>query len=55
MTTVTAIHLPAPLWYGLLFFAGAWLLAQVAVHGGLPLARLSYGEDGGELGRAGLV
>ena len=48
-----AIHLPAPLDYALLFFAGAWLLGQVIVHGGLPLARLSYGDDGGELGRAG--
>jgi hypothetical protein len=48
-----AIHLPAPLDYALLFFAGAWLLGQVIVHGGLPLARLSYGDDGGEVGRAG--
>jgi nitrous oxidase accessory protein NosD len=48
-----AIDLPAPLDYALLFFVGSWLLAQVVVHGGLPLARLSYSEDGGELGRAG--
>lgn len=34
-------------------FAGAWLAGQVFVHALLPLARLSYGEDGGELGRGG--
>ena len=43
----------APLWAALAFYAGAWLLAQVLGHALLPLARLSYGEDGGELGRAG--
>jgi nitrous oxidase accessory protein NosD len=34
-------------------FCGAWLLGQVLVHAAFPLARLSYGEDGGELGIAG--
>jgi nitrous oxidase accessory protein NosD len=53
MGIAKAIHLPAPFDYALLFFAGAWLLAQVIVHGGLPVALLSYGEDGGELGRVG--
>ena len=43
----------APLWAALAFYTGAWLLAQVLGHALLPLARLSYGEDGGELGRAG--
>jgi Right handed beta helix region len=50
---VVALDVPAPVGFALLFFAGAWLLGQVIVQGGLPLARLSYGEDGGELGRAG--
>jgi Right handed beta helix region len=53
MGLVLALDVPAPLGFAFLFFAGAWLLGQVIVHGGLPLARLSYGEDGGELGRAG--
>ncbi|HEU4450026.1 MAG TPA: right-handed parallel beta-helix repeat-containing protein [Gaiellaceae bacterium] len=43
----------APLWAALAFFAGSWLLAQLLGHAVLPLARLTYGEDGGELGRAG--
>jgi nitrous oxidase accessory protein NosD len=43
----------APLSAALAFFAGSWLLAQALGHAILPLARLSYGEDGGELGRAG--
>jgi nitrous oxidase accessory protein NosD len=43
----------APLAAALAFYAGAWLLAQVLGHAVLPLARLSYGEDGGELGRSG--
>jgi nitrous oxidase accessory protein NosD len=53
MGIAKATNLPAPLDYALLFFAGAWLLAQTTVHGGLPVAFLSFGEDGGELGRAG--
>jgi nitrous oxidase accessory protein NosD len=35
------------------FYAGSWLLAQALAHAVFPLLRLSYGEDGGELGRAG--
>jgi nitrous oxidase accessory protein NosD len=46
-------HVGAPLWAALAFYAGSWLLAQVLGHAIFPLARLSYGEDGGELGRAG--
>ena len=37
----------------LALFGFAWLAAQVLGHAALPLLRLSYGEDGGELGRAG--
>jgi nitrous oxidase accessory protein NosD len=43
----------APLWAALLFYAVSWLLAQALAHAVFPLLRLSYGEDGGELGRAG--
>jgi nitrous oxidase accessory protein NosD len=43
----------APLWAALVFYAASWLLAQALAHAVFPLLRLSYGEDGGELGRAG--
>jgi nitrous oxidase accessory protein NosD len=43
----------APLWAALVFYAVSWLLAQALAHAVFPLLRLSYGEDGGELGRAG--
>ena len=35
------------------FFAASWLLGQVLVHALFPWLRLSYAEDGGELGRTG--
>jgi len=44
-----------PLYPALVFFAGAWLVLQVLAHAGLPLLRLSWPEDGGELGRAGVA
>lgn len=47
------LDVDAPFAPALAFYAGSWLLAQTLVHAGFPLARLSYGEDGGELGRAG--
>jgi hypothetical protein len=53
MAIVSALGIPAPLDFALLFFAGSWLLGQILVHAGFPVARLSYGEDGGELGSAG--
>ncbi len=54
MGLVFLLDLGAPLRPALAFFAAAWLLAQVLGHAGLPLLRLSYAEDGGELGRAGM-
>ncbi len=45
----------APLRPALALFGLAWLVAQVLGHAGLPLARLSYAEDGGELGRGGIT
>jgi parallel beta-helix repeat protein len=53
MAVVRALELEAPLAAALGFFAAAWLLAQVLGHAGFPLLQLSYGEDGGELGRRG--
>jgi Right handed beta helix region len=45
----------APLAPALAFYAGSWLLAQTLGHAVFPLRRVSYGEDGGELGRAGPI
>jgi hypothetical protein len=47
------LDVAAPLDAALAFYAGSWLLGQALLHAAFPLARLSYGEDGGELGRAG--
>jgi hypothetical protein len=43
-----------PLGQALALFGGGWLAAQLLGHAGFPLVRLSYAEDGGELGRVGL-
>ena len=53
MAVVLGFHLRAPLAVALALFAAAWLLAQVFGHALLPWWRLSYAEDGGELGRSG--
>ena len=45
----------APLGQAVALFAAAWLLAQLLGHAAFPLLRLSYAEDGGELGRLGAV
>jgi hypothetical protein len=50
---VRVLDVHAPLGWAIVFFAGGWLALQVLSHAALPLARLSYGDDGGELGRAG--
>jgi hypothetical protein len=55
MVAANALELNAPLRPALAFFAGSWLVLQVLAHAGLPLARLSWPEDGGELGRPGLA
>ena len=49
------LDVAAPLGAALAFYIGSWLLAQALAHAVLPLARLSYGDDGGELGRPGAV
>jgi len=51
LVRTVGIEAPAAAAYG--FFAGAWLITQVAVHAAFPVAVASYGEDGGELGRVG--
>jgi hypothetical protein len=43
----------APLVPALALFWSAWLLAQVLGHAVFPVVRLTYAEDGGELGRLG--
>jgi hypothetical protein len=53
MGVVFAVGVRAPLSAAVLLFVGSWLLGQALVHAAFPLARLSYGEDGGELGSAG--
>jgi Right handed beta helix region len=55
MSLARLLGIDAPLEPALWFFAGAWLVAQVLGHAGLPLLRLTYAEDGGELGRPGLA
>jgi hypothetical protein len=53
MALALALGVGAPLLPAVGFFAGSWLVAQALAHAGFPLLRLSYAEDGGELGRAG--
>ncbi|HEX5469821.1 MAG TPA: right-handed parallel beta-helix repeat-containing protein [Gaiellaceae bacterium] len=53
MGVVYGAGISAPLTVALAFFGGSWLLGQVLVHGVFPYTRLSYGEEGGELGRIG--
>lgn len=53
MALVSLFDIAAPLEPAIWFFVGSWLLAQVLGHAGLPLIRLTYAEDGGELGRSG--
>jgi hypothetical protein len=48
-----AAGVAAPLGQAVALFAGGWLVAQLLGHAGFPLLRLTYAEDGGELGRLG--
>jgi nitrous oxidase accessory protein NosD len=47
------LHVMAPFWEGLAFYAAAWLVATAVSQALLPLLRLSFADDGGELGLAG--
>lgn len=53
MAAARALDLGAPLGPALALFAGSWLVAQALGHAVLPVLRVSWPEDGGELGRAG--
>jgi hypothetical protein len=53
MALVRLFDIAAPLEPALWFFVLSWVLAQVLGHAGWPLVRLTYAEDGGELGRGG--
>jgi nitrous oxidase accessory protein NosD len=53
MGLARVLDVAAPLDAALAFYAGTWLLAQILGHALLPVVRLTYGDDGGELGRAG--
>ena len=50
-----AAGVAAPIWEAVALFAGGWTVAQALGHAGFPLLRLSYMEDGGELGRLGVA
>jgi nitrous oxidase accessory protein NosD len=53
MLAARALGVAPALEAALAFFAAAWLVAQVLGHAVYPLAHHRYGDDGGELGRAG--
>jgi hypothetical protein len=55
MAVVLGLGVRAPLAIALALFAAAWVFAQVLGQAVLPWWRLSYAEDGGELGRTGPV
>jgi hypothetical protein len=52
---VYATGVRAPIGAAVAFFAGSWMLAQVLGHAVYPGLRLSYADDGGELGRPGVT
>ena len=54
MAAARALRVHAPLPPAVAFFAAAWVLAQLFTHALLPLARLTYAEDGGELRKEAL-
>jgi Right handed beta helix region len=53
MALVRVFDIAAPLGPALWFFAGSWLVLQIVGHALLPYVRLTYAEDGGELGTSG--
>jgi Right handed beta helix region len=52
---VYATGVRAPLGSAIAFFVGSWALAQVLGQAVYPGLRLSYADDGGELGRSGVT
>ena len=55
MAVVRLGGIAVPLRPALALFGAGWLVAQVLGHAGFPLLRLSYADDGGELGLAGVL
>jgi hypothetical protein len=55
MAIVYGFGLHAPLWPAIALFATGWLTSVVVAQVSLPLLRLGYAEEGGELGRIGGV
>jgi Right handed beta helix region len=55
LAIVYGFGIAAPLGPALALFAVGWLVSVVLAQGAYPLLRLSYAEDGGELGRTGAV
>jgi hypothetical protein len=55
MAVVYGFGLQVPLSGALALFGAGWLVAFVLAQAGFPLVRLGYAEDGGELGRTGVV
>jgi len=55
MAFVRALEIHVSLAAAIGLFAGAWVVSQVLAHAGFPWLSLSYAEDGGELGRAGVA
>jgi hypothetical protein len=55
MGLVRVLDVEAPVRPALALFLAGWLVAQLLAHAGFPLLRLSYAEDGGELGLIGAV
>jgi nitrous oxidase accessory protein NosD len=53
MALARLTNVQAPLDGAIAFFAGSWALAQVLGHAIYPWLRLSYADDGGELGPSG--
>jgi Right handed beta helix region len=53
MIAVRAFGIDVETAAALALFAGSWLAAQIVGHAVLPVLRLTYGEDGGELGAGG--
>jgi Right handed beta helix region len=55
LAIVYGFGLHAPLLPALALFGAGWLASVVLAQAGFPLMRLGYAEDGGELGRVGVV
>jgi len=55
LALMRAAEIAAPVGQALALFAAGWVCAQVLGHAGYPLLRIGYAEDGGELGRLGVV